>query len=135
MLSRFNYTARRYVGQILLDAAVVFLSCYLSRFLLLGGKAGGFYAGAFQSCLIAIPIYCSVNYLFALYQRIWRYASAQEIVAIFEAAVVGTLVLALVDVVVTSLIKPLQSSSIPFPFGPPSSQTSNSGVFLSRKAR
>ena len=100
MLSRFNYTARRYVGQILLDAAVVFLSCYLSRFLLLGGKDGGFYAGVFQSCLIATPIYCSVNYLFALYQRIWRYASAQEVVAIFEAAVVGTLVLALVDVVV-----------------------------------
>jgi len=48
--------------------------------------------------LLAIGVCCSVNHLFGLYQRLWRYASAGEIVVIAAAVAIGTALLALADV-------------------------------------
>lgn len=47
--------------------------------------------------LVAIGVYCGVNYLFGLYQRIWRYASAGEIVVIGAAVATSTVLLTLAD--------------------------------------
>lgn len=104
MLAPVFNTARRYVGQILLDAAVVILSFYLCCSLLYNSEAPRFCAEAFQSYLVAVFIYCLTNYVFALYHRIWRYASAQEVVVVFGATVFSTLVWALANV--GSLIHP-----------------------------
>ena len=46
---------------------------------------------------MAIGVYCSVNYLCGLYHRIWRYASAGEIVVIATAVVTSTALLTLAD--------------------------------------
>lgn len=47
--------------------------------------------------LAAIGVCCAVNYLFRLYHRIWRYASAGEIVVIGAAVGTSTAILTLVD--------------------------------------
>ncbi len=48
--------------------------------------------------LIAIGVFCSVNHLFRLYHRMWRYASAGEIVVIAAAVVISTALLTLADI-------------------------------------
>jgi len=47
--------------------------------------------------LAAIGVCCAVNYLFRIYHRIWRYASAGEIVVIAAAVATSTTVLSVVD--------------------------------------
>lgn len=47
--------------------------------------------------LVAIATYCAANYAFRLYHRIWRYASAGEIIVIASAVATSTLLLTLVD--------------------------------------
>jgi len=44
-----------------------------------------------------IFIYCLVNYLLRLYQQIWKYASAQEVITIIESVSISTVVLAMVN--------------------------------------
>ena len=48
---------------------------------------------------------------FRLYQRLWRYASAQEVVSIGESVVVSTLLVLVVDLFWPS-IRPLPASTI-----------------------
>ena len=52
-------------------------------------------AAALRSLLLAIPvivpIYWVTNLLFGLYRRLWRYTSAQEVVAVIGSAVTSTL--------------------------------------------
>ncbi len=47
--------------------------------------------------LVAIAVYCGINHVFRLYRRIWRYASAGELISIGASVVWGTLLLTLVD--------------------------------------
>ncbi|HDN81000.1 MAG TPA: polysaccharide biosynthesis protein [Chloroflexi bacterium] len=96
-MSRLYDIARRYLSQILVDAGVVFLSFHLSHFLLLGAQGLEAFSWIPVSCIIAAVVYCSLNYLFALYHRIWRFASAQAVIAILGSAFTGTMVLALVN--------------------------------------
>ena len=49
--------------------------------------------------LVAIGVCCTVNYLFRLYHRMWRYASAGEIVVIATAVVISTALLTLANLV------------------------------------
>lgn len=63
--------------------------------------------------LLAIVVYLTLNYAFRLYHRIWRFASAGEVVVIAGAVGAGTAILGLVDVLwPTSRLVPI--SVVPF---------------------
>lgn len=52
--------------------------------------------------LMAVVVCYGVNYLAGLYQRIWRYASADEVLAIFGAVAASAAVLTFADIVWTA---------------------------------
>ncbi len=91
------HTIRRYVPWGVVDALIVTASLLLAwaaravttnldiRPMLLFG-------------LVAVGVCCTVNHLCSLYHRLWRYASAGEIVVIATAVGVSTALLTLVDI-------------------------------------
>ena len=86
----------RYLSRALLDALVIAVSLLLAWTVraattdLEAGPVLGF-------GLLAIAVQWSVNYFATLYHRLWRYASAAEVVVIAEAATVGTALLLVGD--------------------------------------
>ncbi|MBM4465768.1 MAG: polysaccharide biosynthesis protein [Chloroflexi bacterium] len=88
---------RRYVPWGVIDALVVIFS------LLLAWSARAITATldlrpALLFGLVAVAICLGVNYLLRLYHRLWRYASAGEIVVIAAAVVISTALLTLADI-------------------------------------
>ncbi len=89
-------TIRRHTLAILLDALIVTASLFLAW------SARAITATldirpAFIFSVAAIAVCCATNYLFRLYHRIWRYASAGEIVVIAAAVATSTVLLTLTD--------------------------------------
>ncbi|MBI2910210.1 MAG: polysaccharide biosynthesis protein [Chloroflexi bacterium] len=100
------HSIKGYVPAVLLDAALVVL-CFLSALLLRfdWDVPDQYASGLRQTIVFWVFIYCATNYVFGLYRHMWRYASAQEVITIFEAAAVGT-ALSSLDVVL-SLSRPI----------------------------
>ena len=96
-LQKQIYSLKRYLLWFLLDILVIIVSLFLAwsarsitttldiRPALIFG-------------LLAIGVCCTVNHLCSLYHRIWRYASAGEIVVIVAAVGVSAALLTLVDI-------------------------------------
>lgn len=83
---------RRYVPWGIIDAMIIAFS------LLLAWSARSITADldirlALVFGLVAIDVCCAVNHIFSLYQRMWRYASAGEIVVIAAAVATSTALL------------------------------------------
>jgi FlaA1/EpsC-like NDP-sugar epimerase len=88
---------RRYVPWSVIDALIVVAS------LLLAWAARAIITDldirpALLFSLLAIGVCCTVNHLFGLYHRLWRYASAGEIVVIAAAVATSTALLTLADI-------------------------------------
>jgi len=90
---------RRYMHPVLLDLIVVVASFYLALILRFSGERPGDVAAMFRYAglltdhifLVAFIFAVSAS-IFGLYNRIWRYASGQEVPAILGAGGMGTLV-------------------------------------------
>ncbi|MGQ9851556.1 MAG: hypothetical protein ACUVSU_16060, partial [Aggregatilineaceae bacterium] len=92
MLIRLYDLVRRQVFLMAVDATVILLSMALA----LSARAvtTDFYTDlVLPFALVAIGICITVNYLFRLYHRLWRYASAGEIVVIAAAVAASTALL------------------------------------------
>lgn len=78
---------------ILMDAAIVMVVSYLSFFIRFEGKIDAAYIQMmFKFLPLLVLIRISVFYLFGLYNRIWRYASISELLAIMASVTVGSVV-------------------------------------------
>jgi len=92
-------TIKRYAPLIVFDALLVAFSFYLALPMRFAGMPPDPYLDALQSLVpFVVLVYVVTNYLFRLYHRIWRYASAQEVIAIAVSAVIATLVTVIADV-------------------------------------
>lgn len=89
---------RRRVPWVLVDAAVVEASLALS-WAARSITADLDVRSAVLFSLLAVVVYCGINYLFRLYHRIWRYASAAEVVVIAGSVAGSTALLTVLDLV------------------------------------
>ena len=89
---------RRRVPWVLVDAVVVEASLALS-WAARSITADLDVRPAVLFSLLAVVVYCEINYLFRLYHRIWRYASAAEVVVIAGSVATSTALLTLLDLV------------------------------------
>ncbi|MBK8321964.1 MAG: polysaccharide biosynthesis protein [Betaproteobacteria bacterium] len=77
--------------------AVAFMLSWLGAFALLRGDAGSaLNGGVGLALLVAVPLQGLVNYLFGVYQGIWRYTSLPDIQRIVFSVLAGTVAIALV---------------------------------------
>lgn len=93
------YLRRRYMHPVLLDLIVVVASFYLALVLRFSGERPGDvaemlrYAGLLTDHIFLVAFIFAVSAsIFGLYNRLWRYASGQEVPAILGAGGMGTLV-------------------------------------------
>ncbi len=108
-LRRFNGLLRSFVRRrvpwALIDAPVVvaaFYAAFLFRFLDAPDADVPVALARLNAAIFPlVVVYIAVNYLFGLHRRVWRYASAPEIIPIMASAATSTLVVAAVDVGVT----------------------------------
>lgn len=110
-MSSFWRKVITYAPSVLLDIGLAFI-CYLFALLLRFDWEipDRYLIGFRQSILLWALIYCGFNYLFGLYKHMWRYASAQEVITIFESVAAST---ALVSVgILLSLDRPLPLSVV-----------------------
>ncbi|MBI4495196.1 MAG: sugar transferase, partial [Chloroflexi bacterium] len=84
---------QRYAPRVLVDAAIVLASLLLA-WMARSVTAHLDLGPALAFSLVAAAAYCGANGLFLLYQRMWRYASAGEVVFIYSAVAVATALLA-----------------------------------------
>ncbi|MEE8391086.1 MAG: polysaccharide biosynthesis protein, partial [Anaerolineae bacterium] len=96
---------RRYMHPVLLDLGVIVLSFYLALILRFSGVQSSDvaqmsrYAGMLTEQIFFIAFVFAISAsLFGLYNRIWRYGSGRDTVAILGAGGVGTLAILIVDV-------------------------------------
>ena len=115
-LSRLIESAKRgparYGLMLLLDLVSVVLAYYLALLLRFAGSSPLRYLPPLRSHVLAVAaLYCLSNALFGLYDRLWRYASSEEIIPIVESAAVATAVLAALDVL-TPGVRPIPLSVV-----------------------
>jgi FlaA1/EpsC-like NDP-sugar epimerase len=78
------------------DAISVIVSFVLALAFRFDGRVSASYMRSFGSFIpLLIAVYCITNTLFGLYNRLWRYASMQEVFTIGFAAATGTILLVL----------------------------------------
>jgi FlaA1/EpsC-like NDP-sugar epimerase len=100
MFKQLQHLAGRYAGLILVDALSIILAFYLALALRFTGQSylTYVYLPQFRGYILAIAlVYCVFNGFFGLYSRLWRYASAQEMVSIIESVALSTLLVAVFD--------------------------------------
>jgi len=98
-LSPIFRAARRYAPLTILDALLVAFSFYLALPMRFAGPPPDPYLDVLRSLVPFIVLtYVAINYLFGLYHRVWRYASAQELVSIAGSVAIATLVVLVFDV-------------------------------------
>lgn len=91
---------RRALPLILSDAFAVLLSFFIALVLRFDGRIPAQYLVSFGGSIPAvILLYCVINYLFGLYRRLWRYASAQEVSTTLTSAVTSTLLVMIADLI------------------------------------
>lgn len=79
---------------VLLDVVIVACVSYLAFFIRFEGKVGSSYRDLILSCLpLLLTIRIATFYLFGLYNRMWRYASISELLAITGAVTVSTVLI------------------------------------------
>ena len=111
-MNGLNQFIRRYMPWLVTDAVVVLASMALAW----SGRSVTTSLDiqpAFPFALFAVVVFWVVNSLFGLYQRIWRYASAGEIVVILGAVALSTVALTLVDLLWPGQ-RPVPLSVVPF---------------------
>ncbi len=95
-LRRLSAFVRRRVPWALLDAPVVAAAFYAAfAFHALDAPGPGLAGILARLNAVMVPLvvlYVSVNYLFGIHRRVWRYASAGEVLAILVAAGTSTLI-------------------------------------------
>jgi FlaA1/EpsC-like NDP-sugar epimerase len=96
-------TAQRLMGKyglsLALDVLSVVLGYYLALALRFTGRAPVSYMIQFRHYILAVLLtYVLVNAALGLYNRIWRYASSEEIVSIVESVAVSTLLVTVANV-------------------------------------
>lgn len=92
----FTSLVHHHIPDVALDALLVAISLSLAwaaRALAVPLRSG--HDLAFGA--LAIAVFCATNHAFRLYQRLWRYAAAGEVVVIVGAVATGTLLLLLAD--------------------------------------
>ena len=91
------HTIRRYVPWGVIDALIVAASLLLA-WSVRAATAALDIRPMLLFGLVAIGVCCTVNHFCSLYHRLWRYASAGEIVVIAAAVAASTALLTLVDI-------------------------------------
>jgi FlaA1/EpsC-like NDP-sugar epimerase len=100
MAEKLKRVGGTYVVPILADTLSVVLAFYLALAVRFTGQTylRYVYLPRFRGYILAIAlIYCVLNGFCGLYSRLWRYASAQEIVSIVESVALSTLLVAAID--------------------------------------
>jgi FlaA1/EpsC-like NDP-sugar epimerase len=93
---------RRILGKywlaVLLDSLSVVLAFYLAMTLRFAGREPEAYLVQFQRTIwFVVLVFGLFNGLFGLYERLWRYASTEDLVPIIESVAASTLLVAAVD--------------------------------------
>jgi len=101
-MRRLSSFVRRRVPWALIDAVVVaaaFYAAFALRVLDVSGRDLADILATLNALIVPLVIlYASVNYLFGLHRRVWRYASGAEVVAILAAAGTSTAIVMAVRV-------------------------------------
>ena len=104
-ITRFELFAGRYFSWVVIDALIVFAAYGVTfSFRPLSGRI--YFPLALLEIVVGITAYVSLNAIFGVYHRFWRYASAQESVALFGSVATATILLA-------ALNYPLQTGKMP----------------------
>ena len=94
------------------DFIAVAFSFLIALALRFDGRIPGKYLAAFGTSIPIIAIlYCLFNYLFGLYEPLWRYASAREVAGIFSSTITST-VLLLIAFILWNIERPIPLSVI-----------------------
>jgi len=81
---------------VLWDAVSVFVSFMAALAFRFDGRVPASYMRSFGSIIpLIVAVYCVINALLGLYNRLWRYASMQEVCTIGFAAAIATMLLVL----------------------------------------
>ena len=92
-MSRLKHLVLKYGAPVLADLLGVVFAFYLALALRFAGQAPLLYLALFRQYVLPIAfIYCLFNGFHGLYNRLWRYASSEEVVPIVESVAMGTLV-------------------------------------------
>ncbi len=95
------HSLRKIVPWLLADSCVVAISIFLAM-VVRSVTAEVVVRRSLVFGIMAVAVYCVANYAFSLYHRMWRYASAGELVSIGASVAVGTLLLLLLDFFIPS---------------------------------
>lgn len=94
------FTKRRFVLQVLVDA-IIFSAAFMSAFLLrYEGHINAFNAGLIKTSLPFLLVAKIIAFwLFSIYRSDWRFMSVRDVIQIFKANTLGTLLIVLVLVI------------------------------------
>lgn len=99
MQAAFRRSIKQAFPLILCDALAVVFSFFIALALRFDGKIPTEHLVSFWRAIpLVIFVYCLMNRFFGLYKRLWRYASVQEVLAIFASVVTSTLFVLIIEV-------------------------------------
>ncbi len=95
LITRAEAILGRYVSWAVIDV-VLTISAYVLAIVIRSVNAGVHFQHAIPQAMLGMVVYIAINYLFGIYNRIWRYATIQEAMALAGSVFTSTAALAVV---------------------------------------
>ncbi len=106
LITRIEAVLGRYVSWALIDVVLI-VAAYLLALVIRSVNAGVAFPRAIFQAMLGMIVYIAVNYLFGIYNRIWRYATIQEAMALAGSVFTSTAALAAVGLLSSQRDLPL----------------------------